>query len=105
MRTPRFAIAKLSAAFCVLCLGLGLIGQAQAQRQQGTYEEKRRQANDIAVSIVVSGLSCTCARFAEDIRIGAKAGSPEFVAEQSHAIAVGLIFLGEEHSAHRRIHT
>src|SRR6202040_4414409 len=33
-----------------------------------TYEEKRRQANDISVSIVVSGLSCTCARFAEDIR-------------------------------------
>ena len=68
MRTPRFAMAKLSAAFCVLCLSLGLMGQAQAQRQQGTYEEKRRQANDIAVSIVVSGLSCTCARFAEDIR-------------------------------------
>lgn len=68
MRTPRFAMAKLSAAFCVLCLSLALMGQAQAQRQQGTYEEKRRQANDIAVSIVVSGLSCTCARFAEDIR-------------------------------------
>jgi len=68
MRTPRFAIAAISAAFCVLSLSLGWIGQAQAQRQQGTYEEKRRQANDIAVSIVVSGLSCTCARFAEDIR-------------------------------------
>jgi len=27
-----------------------------------------RETNDIAVSIVVSGLSCTCARFAEDIR-------------------------------------
>jgi TRAP transporter TAXI family solute receptor len=45
-----------------------LVGQAQAQRQQATYEQKRREANDIAVSIVVSGLSCTCARFAEDIR-------------------------------------
>jgi TRAP-type uncharacterized transport system substrate-binding protein len=33
-----------------------------------TYEEVKREANDIAVSIVVSGLSCTCARFAEDIR-------------------------------------
>ena len=33
-----------------------------------SYEEKKRQANDIAVSVVVSGLSCTCARFAEDIR-------------------------------------
>jgi TRAP-type uncharacterized transport system substrate-binding protein len=47
---------------------LGLLGPAQAQKAQVTYEEKRRQANDIAVSIVVSGLSCTCARFAEDIR-------------------------------------
>jgi uncharacterized protein len=32
------------------------------------YQEQKREANDIAVSIVVSGLSCTCARFAEDIR-------------------------------------
>ena len=68
MRISRFAIAKLSAVFCAVSLCLGLAGQAQAQRQQVTYEEKRREANDIAVSIVVSGLSCTCARFAEDIR-------------------------------------
>ena len=40
---------------------------AQAQRQ-ASYEDKKRQANDIAVSVVVSGLSCTCARFTEDIR-------------------------------------
>jgi len=33
-----------------------------------TYDEVKREANDIAVSIVVSGLTCTCARFAEDIR-------------------------------------
>jgi len=33
-----------------------------------TYDEAKREANDIAVSIVVSGLTCTCARFAEDIR-------------------------------------
>jgi len=68
MRISRFAIAKLSAVFCVVSLCLSLAGQAQAQRQQATYEQKRREANDIAVSIVVSGLSCTCARFAEDIR-------------------------------------
>jgi len=41
---------------------------AQSQRSSAAYEEKKRQTNDIAVSIVVSGLSCTCARFAEDIR-------------------------------------
>jgi TRAP-type uncharacterized transport system substrate-binding protein len=32
------------------------------------YGQKKREANDIALSLVVSGLSCTCARFAEDIR-------------------------------------
>ena len=37
-------------------------------RQAASYEDKKRQANDIAVSVVVSGLSCTCARFTEDIR-------------------------------------
>ena len=59
---------KLSALFYVLFASLVLIAQAQAQKGPVAYEEKRRQANDIAVSIVVSGLSCTCARFAEDIR-------------------------------------
>ena len=33
-----------------------------------TYEEKKRQTNDIAITIVTSGITCTCARFAEDIR-------------------------------------
>jgi uncharacterized protein len=33
-----------------------------------SYDEKKRQANDIAVTVVVSGISCTCARFAEDIK-------------------------------------
>ncbi len=32
------------------------------------YEQKKQEINQITVSIVVSGLSCTCARFAEDIR-------------------------------------
>ena len=42
--------------------------QTQAAATANSYEEKKRQANDIAVSVVVSGLSCTCARFTEDIR-------------------------------------
>src|SRR3954453_15124080 len=41
---------------------------AQTQKPTVSYEEKKRQANDIAVTVVVSGLSCTCARFTEDIR-------------------------------------
>src|SRR6202051_4937302 len=41
---------------------------AQSQKPAVSYEEKKRQANDIAVTVVVSGLTCTCARFSEDIR-------------------------------------
>jgi uncharacterized protein len=42
--------------------------QSPAKQPAVSYEDKKRQANDIAVTIVVSGLSCTCARFAEDIK-------------------------------------
>jgi uncharacterized protein len=41
---------------------------ARAEKASVGFEEKRREMNDIAVTIVVSGISCTCARFAEDIR-------------------------------------
>jgi len=63
------SIPKLvSALLCsFLALPLQLV-TAQAQKTAVRYEEKKRQTNDIAVSIVVSGLTCTCARFAEDIR-------------------------------------
>jgi uncharacterized protein len=36
--------------------------------QPTRHEEQRRESNEIAVSFMVSGLTCTCARFAEDIR-------------------------------------
>jgi TRAP transporter TAXI family solute receptor len=52
---------------CVLAALPLQITQAQSQRG-ASYEEKKRQTSDIAVTIVTSGLSCTCARFAEDIR-------------------------------------
>ena len=68
MHISRFATGSLSTLFCSLIVTFGLLTQVQAQKSLITYEEKRRQTNDIAVSIVVSGLSCTCARFAEDIR-------------------------------------
>jgi TRAP-type uncharacterized transport system substrate-binding protein len=54
--------------FCLSLIMSSVLSQAHAQLNSPTYEEKRRETNDIAVSIVVSGLSCTCARFAEDIR-------------------------------------
>jgi uncharacterized protein len=41
---------------------------ASAETGLDRYQVKKRETNDIAVTIVVSGLSCTCARFAEDIR-------------------------------------
>jgi TRAP-type uncharacterized transport system substrate-binding protein len=68
MHISRFTPESLSTLFYSMIVTVGLLTQAQAQKSLVTYEEKRRQANDIAVSIVVSGLSCTCARFAEDIR-------------------------------------
>jgi uncharacterized protein len=41
---------------------------AQTLKPAASYDEKKRQANDIAVTVMVSGISCTCARFTEDIR-------------------------------------
>jgi TRAP-type uncharacterized transport system substrate-binding protein len=68
MSVSRTTARILSAIFC-LGVALPLLpAPAQAQKASIRYEEKKRQTNDIAVSIVVSGLTCTCARFAEDIR-------------------------------------
>jgi TRAP-type uncharacterized transport system substrate-binding protein len=38
------------------------------QTAAASYDQKKRETNDISLNVVVSGLSCTCARFAEDIR-------------------------------------
>lgn len=65
---PKFFCRNLVALVCLSLIICSLLSQAHAQRSSLTYEQKRRETNDIAVSIVVSGLSCTCARFAEDIR-------------------------------------
>jgi TRAP-type uncharacterized transport system substrate-binding protein len=59
--------------FVFLVFSIAPISPAFSQNQKpgsaaSGYEEKKRQANDIAVTVVVSGLSCTCARFTEDIR-------------------------------------
>jgi uncharacterized protein len=59
-----FFLASVGSLFVVA----GCIQPARAQNASVSYEEKKRQANDIAVNIVVSGLSCTCARFTEDMR-------------------------------------
>src|SRR5579862_6096550 len=65
----RIPATKLLLAALVLLLTPSLqIAVAQAQKTGVRYEEKKRQANDIAVTIMTSGLTCTCARFAEDIR-------------------------------------
>jgi uncharacterized protein len=56
------------AALCSLIALGSPLRLAQAESAYASYEDKKRQANDIAVNIIVSGLSCTCARFAEDMR-------------------------------------
>jgi len=63
------AVKTLSAIFCLFLVVPLQMARAQSPTKVTTsYEEKKRQANDIAVTIVVSGLSCTCARFADDIK-------------------------------------
>jgi TRAP-type uncharacterized transport system substrate-binding protein len=70
-RRPSTIILSAGLLSAIVCLGLVLPAlpvAAQAQKASLRYEEKKRQTNDIAVSIVTSGITCTCARFAEDIR-------------------------------------
>jgi TRAP-type uncharacterized transport system substrate-binding protein len=73
-------MAILTSLFRNLALFLVFVSHlasAQAQQAQNarpviapvpSYEEKKRQLSDIAITIVTSGITCTCARFAEDIR-------------------------------------
>jgi len=76
MRT-RFAanaLLMLCALFCLpLHAALAQFEKAPAVQKSVRpapfrYDDKIRETSDVAVTIVVSGLSCTCARFAEDIR-------------------------------------
>ena len=59
---------------CFVLLGAAILVSAEVQAQMqvrspaATYEQKKREANGIALSIMTSGLACTCSRFAEDIR-------------------------------------
>ena len=62
------SFALFLAALCSLFFLGPSLRLAHAESSYASYEEKKRQANDIAVNIIVSGLSCTCARFAEDMR-------------------------------------
>ena len=77
MRIFKSTVATLVASLWLACVLLALPGQpahAQAQRVQPAvspvvaYEFKKRELSGIAVTIVTSGITCTCARFAEDIR-------------------------------------
>src|SRR6202047_1959785 len=70
MRESSTVKTLFAAIFILIAVPLQIARAAPAQAQKASvrYEEKKRQTNDIAVSIVVSGLTCTCARFAEDIR-------------------------------------
>ncbi len=49
-------------------LAITLLAVPAHSQTLSTYEQKKQEVNSITVSIVVSGMRCTCARFAEDIR-------------------------------------
>jgi uncharacterized protein len=71
MGISRAAARHFFLLFCSCFLTFSLPAQlahAQPDKRSANYQDKKRQTNDIAVTIVTSGLSCTCARFAEDIR-------------------------------------
>jgi TRAP-type uncharacterized transport system substrate-binding protein len=71
MRIPKPVATNVLALLVLLITAFGPLNHAAAQQSRynyNPYEEKRREENDIAVSIVTSGMTCTCARFAEDIR-------------------------------------
>jgi TRAP transporter TAXI family solute receptor len=71
IKVPSTGLLATGLFSAIFCLGLALPAlpaAAQAQKASVRVEEKKRQTNDIAVSIITSGITCTCARFAEDIR-------------------------------------
>lgn len=72
MGIPKATARKLLyMSFFTLVMSLNVVARpvlAQSQKAGMSYDEKKRQSNDIAVTVVVSGISCTCARFTEDMR-------------------------------------
>jgi uncharacterized protein len=55
--------------FAILCTAGLTFAQSKSGAPLGSrLEEKRQQTNSITVAIMTSGMTCTCARFAEDIR-------------------------------------
>ena len=62
------SFVTLAAGFGVAGFGVVRAAPAENPKPRISYDEKKREANDIAVTVVVSGISCTCARFTEDIR-------------------------------------
>ena len=68
-QAPKTLVSKtFIAVFVALFAAMAVFSQATAQQSRYAYEQKRREANDIATSIIVAGITCTCARFAEDMR-------------------------------------
>jgi TRAP transporter TAXI family solute receptor len=71
MQNSRSLLFALLGFVVLTVAGLPCFEHAQAQtpgRTTSRYEEKRRETNEINVAIMTSGMTCTCAHFAEDIR-------------------------------------
>ena len=79
--TRRFLIAGLSVLSAMASFAAStkpVTAETRPHSSAATaYEFKKRESNDIAATVVVSGISCTCARFAEDIRNVVNDLSPE----------------------------
>ena len=68
VKTPLICLSFLALLAALVATSPAAFAQNRKPGAITSYDEKKRQANDIAVTVVVSGISCTCARFAEDIR-------------------------------------
>src|ERR1700744_2059694 len=66
--TRRLIYLSVAALVTSLTIARPVVAESQRQTSGISYDEKKRQSNDIAVTVVGSGISCTCARFTEDIR-------------------------------------
>lgn len=68
MRKATIGFATAIVAFVTGVQGVGLTANAQEAPTPTRYEERKREANENTISIVTSGIHCTCTRFADDMR-------------------------------------
>jgi TRAP transporter TAXI family solute receptor len=63
----RIAIAVVALAVCFEAIA-AIASAQEVATASSRYNDRKRQANENTVSIVTSGIHCTCTRFADDMR-------------------------------------